>query len=230
MAGKNKEKSRNTNITSHDIKILINRLNNREITEADYPVLTQILETFSEMAQVICEKNISLKRMFRIFSMQSEKKHKMNGRKRFGEKNKSRDKAPGHGRNGVSSFTGGEHKRINHPHLKAGGCCPDCNRGKLFEQKDRGFEIRFFGNAPITSTVFDCQVLRCNACQKVFRTPLPKEAGENKYSDSTHAMLALCTLSASVRKVRNFFLLCFILPFLTMFACSSMVAIYQVPF
>jgi hypothetical protein len=190
----NKNRNPEIKISSKDINVLITRIKSKEITESDYPLLEQILTTFSDMVQTISEKNISLKRVFRIFSLQSERRRKLKKKNRSTTKkssNNDKKKAPGHGRNGVSDFNGGDRCRVNHPELKIGDRCPGCDRGNLYEQKNRGFVIYIKGNAPLSSTVFDLQVLRCNSCQDVFRTPIPGEAAKGKYADSAYAMLAL---------------------------------------
>jgi hypothetical protein len=188
-----KKKNPEIKVSSKDIEILISKLESGEISESDYPLLEEILRTFSQMVQTISEKNLSLKRVFRIFSLQSERKRrfKKNKGNTTSKTSDKKEKSPGHGRNGVSDFKGGNHCRVNHPQLKVGQRCPSCARGNLREQKERGFTIYIKGNAPLSSTVYDLQVLRCNSCQEVFRAPMPDEIGDNKYADSAYAMLAL---------------------------------------
>jgi len=47
------------------------------------------------------------------------------------------------------------------------------------------------GDAPLKATVYERTRLRCNLCGEVFTPELPADVGEQKYTDSATAMLAL---------------------------------------
>jgi transposase len=98
---------------------------------------------------------------------------------------------PGHGRNGAQAYGGAKRIKIAHGSLKPGDRCPECLRGKVYEQKEPAFRIRVVGQAPIAATVYELERLRCNLCGEVFEAAAPEDVGEKKYDESAGAMIAL---------------------------------------
>jgi hypothetical protein len=54
----------------------------------------------------------------------------------------------GHGRHGAAAFTGARRVSVAHATLRAGDRCPECQKGKVYRQKDPAMLIRFVGQAP----------------------------------------------------------------------------------
>ena len=75
--------------------------------------------------------------------------------------------------------------------MKAGDPCPDCQRGKVYPQRDPGVLVRIKGQAPIAATVYELEKLRCNLCGDVFTAAAPEDAGEEKYDETAASMIAL---------------------------------------
>jgi transposase len=71
---------------------------------------------------------------------------------------------PGHGRNAAGAFNGARKVAVQHAELKSGDCCPDCEKGKVYVQKEPKPLVRIIGQAPLTATVYELERLRCNAC------------------------------------------------------------------
>ena len=106
-------------------------------------------------------------------------------------KKPEKPKAKGHGRNGAASYTGGARVTLEHPSLKPEDRCPGCEQGKLYELAQPAIFVQVIGEAPLKATVYERTRLRCNLCGEVFTPELPAEVGEQKYTDSATAMLAL---------------------------------------
>ncbi|HEX4170485.1 MAG TPA: transposase [Bryobacteraceae bacterium] len=51
--------------------------------------------------------------------------------------------------------------------------------------------MRIVGQAPLKTTVFEMERLRCNACGQVFTAGVPDSAGPDKYDATAGAMIAL---------------------------------------
>lgn len=64
--------------------------------------------------------------------------------------------------------------RHAHPTLKQGDVCPKCSKGKLYPLKD---EVLFVivGAPPLSYEAHHRERLRCNACQQIFKAPLPED-------------------------------------------------------
>jgi len=98
---------------------------------------------------------------------------------------------PGHGRNGAAEYGGARRIKIAHASLKPGDRCPECLKGKVYEQKEPAFRIRVAGQAPLAATVYELERLRCNLCGEVYEAQAPEGVGEKKYEESAGAMIGL---------------------------------------
>lgn len=97
----------------------------------------------------------------------------------------------GHGRNGAAAFTGADKVSIPHATLRSGDACPECGAGKVYRQKEPATLVRMVGQAPLKTTVFEMERLRCNACGEIFTAEQPETAGPDKYDATAVAMIAL---------------------------------------
>jgi len=107
----------------------------------------------------------------------------------------SKEKPPGHGRNGASAYTGAKQVTVPHPTMKPGEPCPGCLKGKVYPllgpNKEPRVLVRLVGQAPLAATVYQLDRLRCNLCGEVFTAPEPEGVGPEKYDETTAAMIAL---------------------------------------
>jgi transposase len=110
----------------------------------------------------------------------------------------SQKKKPGHGRNGAAAYRGARRTKIPHAWLKPGDRCPECLKGKVYEQKEPGLRIRVVGQAPIAATVYELERLRCNLCGEVFEADAPEQVGEEKYDETAAAMIGLLKYGSGV--------------------------------
>lgn len=100
-------------------------------------------------------------------------------------------KAPGHGRHGAKAYRGANKIQVSHASLKAGDRCPECQRGKLYPQRDPGVLVRLIGRVPIEATVYELEKLRCNLCGEVFTAKAPEGVGDDKYDVTVGSMIAI---------------------------------------
>ncbi len=96
----------------------------------------------------------------------------------------------GHGRNGAAAFTSAPNIAVPHQQLKSGDRCPDCEKGKLYVQKEPKPLVRVIGRAPLSATVYNLERLRCNGCGQVFTAQESEGVGPAKYDETTGAMIA----------------------------------------
>jgi transposase len=100
-------------------------------------------------------------------------------------------KAPGHGRLAAAAYTGATKIPVTHPQYHHGDQCPHCQRGRVYGLKEPRALVRVTGVAPLSATVYECEQLRCNACQEIFAAPPPEGVGTKKYDESATSMIAL---------------------------------------
>ena len=105
---------------------------------------------------------------------------------------------PGHGRNGAEAYGGARRIKVPHGSLKPGDHCPNCQKGKVYRQKEPGVRIRVVGQAPVQATVYELEHLRCNLCGDVYEAEAPEGVGEKKYDESAAAMIGLLRYGTGV--------------------------------
>ena len=76
--------------------------------------------------------------------------------------------------------------------------CPECGVGKVYRQKEPATLVRIVGQAPLKTTIFEMERLRCNACGQVFTAAAPVSAGTDKYDATAVAMIALLKYGTGV--------------------------------
>jgi transposase len=104
----------------------------------------------------------------------------------------------GHGRHGAAAFTSATRVSIPHATLRSGEGCPECGVGKVYRQKQPATLVRIVGQAPLKTTIFDLERLRCNACGQIFTAAAPVSAGTDKYDATAVAMIALLKYGTGV--------------------------------
>jgi len=103
-----------------------------------------------------------------------------------------RPKARGHGRHGAKAYRGAQRVHVPHASLKAGDRCPECDRGKVYPQREPGVLVRLIGRAPVEATVYELEKLRCNLCGEVFTAKAPVGVTEEeKYDVTVGSMIAI---------------------------------------
>jgi len=97
---------------------------------------------------------------------------------------------PGTGRLGAEAYVGASRVECRHEELAVGQRCPVCGQGTLYELPP-GVEMRIDGQALLSAIRYELQKLRCSACGQLCTAPLPREAGEAKYSPRARAVLVV---------------------------------------
>jgi transposase len=100
-------------------------------------------------------------------------------------------KAPGHGRHGAKAYRGAHKLQVYHASLRSGDRCPECQRGKVYPQREPGVLVRLIGRAPIEATVYELEKLRCNLCGEVFTAKAPEGMSDEKYDLTVGSMIAI---------------------------------------
>jgi len=103
----------------------------------------------------------------------------------------------GHGRTPAKGYSGAARVPVAHPTLKVGDPCPGCGRGRLYAMESSD-HIELTASPPVRATRFECEVLRCSACQMTSTAPLPAEASGEKYPPRVDAVLSLTRFQIGV--------------------------------
>jgi len=167
--------------------------------EESYYKLEKLVNAYLTMSRLIEDKKTTIKHLRKLlFGSTSEKTSKVAGQasgKTGGKPDvpdkPDKKKRKGHGRNGADAYQGAKKIMVPHENLKPGEGCPECKKGKVYEQKDPAVLVRITGQAPLGATVHELQRLRCNLCGEVFTAKAPEGVGDKKYDGRSAAMIAL---------------------------------------
>jgi len=194
---------------------MLDRAEAEEFTHEDYQIAKKLIESYAHLTGLIGDKNTSIRRLRKLlFGAPTEKTSGLIGQNSADEppepppaeggegegegsstaedpKNKPKPRPKGHGRNGVSKYTGAVKITVPHASLQPGDRCPGCERGTVYEQANPGVIIRIVGQAPLQAKVYELQKLRCNLCGKIFTAEPPKGVGDKKYDATAASMIAL---------------------------------------
>lgn len=192
-------------VDREEVKVLLERARREPLDEAGYQKLQDLLRAFSYLTDLIGEKDTTISQLRALLMKPStEKTDKV--LEQVGLKPSSKSplpgpgvkKKPGHGRNGAEAYRGAERIQVSHASLKPGDHCPECLKGKVYEQKKPGLRIRVVGQAPIAATVYELERLRCNLCGEIFEADAPEGVGEKKYDETAAAMMGLLKYGSGV--------------------------------
>jgi transposase len=185
---------------------LLERARKEPLDEKGYEKLQAALRAFRLLTEMIGEKNTTISRLRALLAKPStEKTSKVLEPAGIKAPPKSSPPAnagdqtkPGHGRNGAQAYGGARRIKIAHASLQPGNRCPECQKGKVYEQKEPALRIRVVGQAPIAATVYELERLRCNLCGEIFEAAAPASVGEKKYDETAAAMIALLKYGSGV--------------------------------
>jgi len=185
---------------------LLERARQEPLDEEGYQKLQAALRAFRVLTEMIGEKNTTISRLRALLAKPStEKTSKVLEQagikappKNSPPPNAPGPPKPGHGRNGAQAYGGARRIKIAHASLQPGDHCPECQKGKVYEQKEPALRIRVVGQAPIAATVYELERLRCNLCGEIFEAAAPASVGEKKYDETAAAMIALLKYGSGV--------------------------------
>lgn len=196
-------------IRMEELEALLARARAGPLSEADYTTLKAAVATLGYLTQLLADRTTTIQRLRQwLFGARTEKTRSVVGAPPTepsgagdspsgvagppgGERGPGAPARPGHGRNGAQAYVGARKVEVRHGALQAGDRCPECQRGKVYQQPGPACLVRVVGQAPLGATVYALERLRCNLCGEVFTAPEPEGVGPEKYDASAGSMLAL---------------------------------------
>jgi transposase len=162
------------------------------LSETDYQFIETVLNAYLTLLQLIGKGRTTISRLQRIIFGQKSEKSSAVLRKKSEKKLKvPKEKPKGHGRNDATSYTGAKKVFLKHESLEPGDRCPECKKGRVYEQRKPGVLVRFTGQAPVQAIIYEPQKLRCNLCGEIFTAEVPEEAKKAKYDEKVSSIIAL---------------------------------------
>jgi len=148
-------------VTIQEWEALLERVR-EPLGEAGYQKLKAAIRTLSYLTEWLENREARLERLRRLACQSSTEKTEAvlkqagiecgaKSRKPPGE-HAPKSTAAGHGRNGAAAYRGARKVEVPQASLKAGDPCPDCQRGKVYPQRDPGLRVRIKGPGPSAAT------------------------------------------------------------------------------
>lgn len=149
----------------------------------DMKLLLSAITTLCTLQQKMEQDDITLTKLRKLLGMvrQSETRHPRGKSKRSNKK--GNNKKPNTPKTPIT---------IERHEIKAyqkGQSCPECSRGKLYKHEP-GKLLRITGHAPYEAVQHIAEQLRCNACQAIFKAPLPESVLEDGKPDQQYGYSA----------------------------------------
>lgn len=180
-------------ISESELEALVERLQKGVVSEDDAQKVKALGETLIFLEDAMQQKGASIKRLLKmVFGKESEKLVKQFGTKNPEDglkKNDKNKKKEGHGKGKSSDIEAGENEHVCLDEHAEGDRCPKCDKGNL-SLKAPEVIVRYTGSVPIQCKKFHLERLRCGFCGETFKAPLPKDAGESRFTPSAIAMIA----------------------------------------
>jgi transposase len=185
------------NVSTEELERLLERARQHPLEADGYEKLKAAIRTLGYVTELLENREATLETLRRLLCQSSTEKTD-EVLKRAGieveekdHKRTSKSASPGHGRNGAAAYSKASRVQVRHARLACGDRCPDCERGKVYLQRDPGLLVRIKGQAPIDATVYELEKLRCNLCGRVFTAEAPEGVGDQKYDATAASMIAL---------------------------------------
>jgi transposase len=193
--------SAHLDVSTEELETFLERARQEPLEPDGYEKLKAAIRTLGYVTELLENREATLETLRRLLCQSStektdevlkragievdEKNHKPAG------DGTGKTVSPGHGRNGAAAYGGACKVQIRYAGLTSGDQCPDCERGKVYSQRDPGVLVRIKGQPPIDATVYELERLRCNLCGKVFTAEAPEGVGDQKYDATAASMIAL---------------------------------------
>jgi hypothetical protein len=196
---------------------LLERAKAGPLSEADYATLRAALATLGYLTQLLEDRTTTIQRLRQLlFGARTEKTRTVVPPPQDAavtggaavqpagaaapphEESTATPARPGHGRNGARAYAGARRVEVPHTTVRTGDRCPECQKGKVYQQREPACLVRVVGQAPLGATVYALEKLRCNLCGEVFTAETPAGVGPEKYDASAGSMVALLKYGSGV--------------------------------
>jgi len=188
-------------VSTEELEAWLEQAREGPLSEQGYQKLKAAIRTLAYVTELLENREATLAALRRLLCKASTEKTREVLQQAGLETEEKKHPAPGerarqataagHGRNGAAAYRGAHQVEVPHALLKVGDRCPECQRGKVYPQRDPGVLVRIRGQAPIAATVYELEKLRCNLCGEVFTAAAPEGVGEKKYEETAASMIAL---------------------------------------
>lgn len=200
-------------ITEKEIEALLGHLETSNLSNEEKHQLKEIVLAMLWMGQKLEDKELSIRKLQRLFGIKTETASKLFGKKNSDgggdsgtgsppEGNQGAEPTGGSGRHGTADYPDAEKILHSHESLKAGDKCPECNRGTLYRFGYGSF-VKLIGQPAIKAEIHMPEQLRCSACLALFTAKLSDDIANGRADPTAKSMVALFRYGSGIPFYRN---------------------------
>ncbi len=191
-----------TDIDLHALTELIARIEQAieydlALSVADMKLLLCAITTLCTLQSTMEQHDITLHKLRKLLGMVKQSEQRPSDDKLSKKNSRQKNKLTKKNHSEDKKNRRSKPKIVHHvfPEGQRGCVCPQCQRGKLYPYTSAKL-LRITGHAPFEATQHIIEQLRCNACQAVYKAPLPKEVLEDgdenqEYAYTARALMAI---------------------------------------
>lgn len=202
--------------TIDELRALLERVRQQQLSEGDFQLIYRLIVLVVNLYEILQKKRISIKEIKARFfidkgsssptdkdketsKQESEKREDSEQQKSPETPAEKKPRAPGHGRNPASAYSGAKRVYCEHEQLEPGSACPDkqCS-GHLYEVKRPAKFIRLEGQPLIGATRYEQQILKCSRCELQCIAKLPDGVPAEKYAPSADAAIVMAKYGSGI--------------------------------
>jgi len=159
----------------------------------DMKLLLHAITTLCTLQANMEQDDITLHKLRKLLGMIKQSEKRSQNRSQSKSKNKSKHKKPR-----VSSTKSAKAPQVVYHKMMAhhkGDVCPACSRGKLYKFEPNKL-LRITGHARYEAVHHIVEQLRCNACEQLYKAPLPESVladgdAEQNYGYTARALMVI---------------------------------------
>lgn len=204
-------------MTSAEVEALLEHLQSGKLSEEEREQLKGLVLAVFWMGQKLEDKELSIRKLQRLFGIKTEAASKLFGSKNpgggdsgagnatggtEGDGDSATPPSGGSGRHGAADYPDAEKIFHSHESLKAGDKCPECGRGTLFHYGYGSF-LKLVGQPAIKAEIHMPEQLRCSACLMLFTAKLPDDITQGRADPTAKSMVALFRYGSGIPFYRN---------------------------
>ena len=180
-----------TDINFHELAKLIERVEQAiaydlALSVEDMKLLLCAITTLCTLQSQMEQRDITLHKLRKLLGMVQQSEQRQSS-----DHKRQRKKTDAQKKQRAKKKLNQRAKTVYHmlPAGLRGSVCSECQRGKLYPYTSAKL-LRVTGHVPFEATQHVIEQLRCNACQTLYKAPLPKEVLEDGEADQHYAYSA----------------------------------------
>jgi transposase len=185
-----RKKIREFQISIEELEALLDRLENKCLLDADYPLIIEIIKNITVIQDQFKNSTTTIKKLQKLMFGPKTERTKLPADLKATD---TGEPAKGHGKKPVDQWVDTPVQICQHSHeeFKEGQLCPKCALGKLYRFKP-SVRVRVVASRALDVERHEVDRLRCSGCGWLFTAPVSEDL--TKYPDATPEAMAMSAI------------------------------------